>query len=104
MHFIYDRSRGRSIEWHVTFPIVCTGIDHDALHRHRRIVTLLPCRFATVVLRNNRGASIWVDEDFVRIEAQSTSRIQWTFNSISVELPSFHIRHEYMPIVICSVG
>src|SRR6266542_3227219 len=98
VHLIYDRPRGGPIEWCVAFPIVCMRIYNDALHRHRGIVTFPLCRFATVVLRNYRGASIWVDEDFVRIEAHSTTRIKWPLNSIAVDLTCCHTRYEDMPV------
>ena len=49
-------------------------------------------------------ASIWINEDFGRIEAHSTWRIEWPLNSIAVDLARFHTRHEYMPVVICAVG
>src|SRR5258705_7267690 len=104
MHLIYDRPVGWPIEWRVAFPIVCTRINDDALQRHRGIVTFPLCRFATVVLGNYRGASIRVNEDFVRIEAHSTTRIKWPLNSIAVDLTCCHTRYEYMPVVIRTVG
>src|SRR5262245_1440354 len=104
MHFIYDGLRGEPIEWRVSFPIVCVRINDNALHSRRGIVTSLSRRFATVVLRNNGAASIWVDEDFSGIEAHSTRRIEWPLNSIAVDLPGFHARHEDVPIVISAAG
>src|SRR4029077_12399892 len=104
MHFVYDGPRRGPLEWCVSFPIVSTRIRHNALDRQRSVVAFLSGRVATVVLWNNRAASIRIDEDFGRIEAHSTRRIERSPNSISIDLPCFHSRYEDVPIVICPVG
>ena len=104
MHFVDDRPRGGPVERPVAFPIVGTRIGHHTLHRRRAIVAFLPGRFATVILRNNGAASIWIEEDFGGIEAHSARRIVRPLNSIAVDLPGSHARHEYVPVVIRAVG
>ena len=104
MHFVDDRPRGRPVERHVAFPIVGTRIDHHTFHRRRGIVAFLPGRFATVILRHNGAASIWIEENFGGIEAHSARRIEGSLNSIAVDLPGSHAGHEYMPVVIGAVG
>src|SRR3954466_1840587 len=90
MHFVDDSTRSGPVERRVAFPIVCTRINDDALHRYCGIVAFFSRSFATIVLRNSGAASIWVDEEFGRIEAHSIFRIEWSLNSIAVDLPSFH--------------
>src|SRR5438876_6336172 len=104
VHFVYNCPRRRPVERCVSFPIVGTWIRHHALHRRRYIVTFVSGCVATVVLWNNGTASIRVDENFGRIEAHSTRRIERTLYSIAVDLPRFHARHEDMPVVICPAG
>src|SRR5438105_13244232 len=103
MHFVDDSPRGGPVERRVAFPIVCTRINYHTLYRRRAIVALFSRSFATVVLRNNGAASIWVEEDFGRIEAHSTRRIEWPLNSIAVNLLRFDTVHEYVPMVIGAV-
>src|SRR5439155_11160158 len=86
------------------FPIVRTCINHHTLHRSRAIVAFLPGSFATVIFRNNRAASIWIEEDFRGVEAHSIRGIEWSFNSIGINLPGCHARHEYVPVVIRAVA
>src|SRR4030095_14677656 len=93
MHFIYDGPGRGPIEWRVILPVICKRINDDTLHRHRGIVTLPSCRFATIILWNHGGASIWVDQDFVRIEAHSISRSHWPLNSIAAEVARLHNRN-----------
>src|SRR5262249_30217678 len=96
--------RGGPVERPVAFPVVRTRIHHYALHRRRAIVACLSSSFATVVLRNHHAASVWIEEDFGRIEAHSTRRIERSSHSIAVDLARFHARHEYVPVVIGAVG
>ena len=104
MHFVDDRLRRRPVKRRVAFPIVRTRLDHHTFHGRRAIVAFLPSRFATVILRNNGGASIWIEEDFGRIESHSTRRIVGPLSSIAVYLPCSHARHKYVPVVIRAVG
>ena len=104
MHFVDDCLRGGPVERHVAFPIVRTRIDHHTLHGRRAIVAFLPSSFATVILRHNGTASIGIEEDFGRIEAQAARRIIGSINSIAIDLPCSHTLNEYMPVVICAIG
>ena len=102
------QSRAVSIQrtrpFRVAFPIVCTRLNGDALHRHRGIVTFLSRNIATVALGDNGAASIGVDEDLGRIEAHSAWRIESPLKSVAVDLPFFHARHKYVPVVVRAVG
>src|SRR5262245_30071870 len=104
MHFVNNGLRRGSLERRVAFPIVGMRIHHDALHRPRGIVTFVSGSLATVALRNYYAPSVWVEKHFGRIEAHSTRRIEFSINSISVDLPCFHAWHEHVPIVICAAG
>ena len=86
VHFVDDGPRGGPVERRVAFPIVRTRIDDDTLHRRCTIVAFVSRSVATVILRNNGAASVWIEEDFGRIEAHSARRIVWPLNSIAVDL------------------
>jgi hypothetical protein len=88
----------------VAFPVESTRIRDDALNRRRRVIAVISGRVATVVLWNNGAASVRIDENFGRIEAHSTRRIEGTVNAVTIDLPCFHAGYEYVPIVIRSVG
>ncbi len=103
VHFVYDGPRRGPVERRVAFPIVRTRIRHHALHCRRGIVAFLSRSFATVVFRNNRGACVWIKEDFGGIEAHSTRRIVWPVDSIAVDLTRFDAGCEHMPVVIRTV-
>src|SRR5437899_7555757 len=104
MHFVDDGPRGGPVERRVAFPIVRTWINHHILHRRRAIVAFLSRSVATIVLRHNGAASIGIEEDFGGIEAHSARGIEWSLNSIAVNLPRFDTGHEYVPIVVGMVG
>src|SRR5262249_30291589 len=104
MQFVDDSPRGGPIEGPVALPIVRPRVRPHTFHCRRAIVAFLPSRFATVILRNNGGASIGIEEDFARIEAHSTRRIVGPLSSIAVDLPCSHAGHKYVPVVIRAVG
>src|SRR5262249_39512801 len=87
VHLVDDRSRGRTAEWRVFFPIVRGWIDDDALHRGRRVVAVTRRPGSTVAARYGHAASVRIEQDLHRIEAMAVLRIGWAPNAVGVELP-----------------
>src|SRR5277367_1072926 len=104
MHLIDNRQRRWLAERFIAFPVVCQRIDHDALHRSCSIVASPACSPSVVVFGHNHAASIRIEKNLVRIEAETAVRVEWTVDSISVELSGLNAGHKYMPIMICAVG
>ena len=103
MHFINDGSRRGFVERCVSLPVISMRICDDAFNRHRGVIAFRPSCVATVILWNNHAAPVRIKEDFGRVETHSTSRIESSHSSITVDLSCFHPRYENVPIVISPV-
>src|ERR1700735_4360753 len=103
VHFVDDRSGGWTVEWSVALPIVRARIDHHALHRRRGIIPVMASGLAAVAFRNSNAAPVWIKQDLGGIKSHPACWIERTLDAIAVKLPRFHIRHEYMPVMIGAV-
>src|SRR5215470_6025676 len=104
MHLVNDRLGGRALQWSVAFPIVSVSIDHDALHRGGCVVAFEASGVAAVIPGNDYAAPVRVKEDLGRIKAHPACGIEGTMDPIPIKLARPQARHEYMPVVVGTVG
>src|SRR3954468_11867189 len=103
VQFVDDGARGRSMQGHITFPIVSMGIDHQVLHGSGGVVPRTTCRFAVIVFWNEDATAIWVEQNFPGIEAKAVRGVERTLDAIRVYVAGPNVRHESMPVVISTV-
>src|SRR5580693_3431728 len=104
MHLVNDGPRGRPAKRCVAFPIVRVWIDHHALHRRGGVVAFPARSIAAVILGNNYAASIRIKENLGGIKPHPARGIERPLDSIPVKLPRLDARHQYVPIMVGTVG
>src|SRR4029077_1199556 len=104
VHLVNDGLRSPSAKRSIAFPIVRMRIDDDALHRRRGVVTSAARRFAAVILWNGDDAPVRIQQHLGGIKPQATRRIEGSLDTVAIELPRLHVRHEKMPIVVGTVS
>src|SRR5262249_39508451 len=97
-------SRRRNAHGHIIFPIERVGIDYHAFHCGCSVVASTTGSVAAVALGNDYAAAVGVEENFGRIEPPATRGVEWSLDSIAVDLPWLYVRHEHVPVVVCAVG
>src|ERR1700722_9037625 len=103
VHLINDGPGGRVAQRAIAIPVVVSRIDHDTLHRRRRVVARKPGGVAGVACRNCYAAPIWVQQNLAGIKIKAARGIPGSVYAISVELARPEPRHEHVPIVIRSI-
>ena len=84
----------------IAFPVVTAAIGDDALHRDRGVAAR-PARGQAVVAVGNRdGEPVWIEEDLLGIEPESTFRRERSMRAVRVDLARLEARHKRMPVVI----
>src|SRR6185437_9064058 len=103
VHFVYDGARRGPVEWPVTFPIVCAGVDHHAFHSSRGVVALHSGGVTAVIFGDHNGSCIRVEQDLGGIETMAARGIEWSTNPKPVDLAWGHVPNPYVPVVIGTV-
>ena len=61
-------------------------------------------RQAVIVVRNRHGEPVWIKQDLLGIEPESTLRRERSMRAIRVDLARLEARHKRMPVVIRPVA
>ena len=87
----------------VALPIVSAGVDHDAFHRVRVALPVLPRLLPGIPFRNDDGAPIGIEQNLARIETQTLTGIERTEGAIRVDLSGADPGHEGVPVMVGAV-
>src|SRR5260370_27383978 len=75
------------------------GIQYNALHCSRSVVSGKRSHAPVIVLRHSYAAPIRVQQELLGIKSHSPLRIEGAVNSISINLPRLQSRNIHMPII-----
>jgi len=100
---IDDCPVGRAVKAFVSFPIICAGVHHYALHRLSGVVSVPAGGLPALISGNGYSAAIR-SRRTLDGSTQPVRRIDWPPNSIAIKLVRPHAGYELVPVVVGHIG
>ena len=104
VEFVDDGLGEGPLERPIALPVITAGIGDDALHRDRGVAARPGRGHAVVAVGNRDGEAVWIEQDLLGVEPESTFRRERSMRAVRVDLARREAGHERMPVVVRPVA